>query len=275
MTPDTALAVLANDPFAAVDLAELSLRLAVDEYPNLDVPAYLARLDDLAARVRPRLARAATLEGKVAELAHFLFVEEEFDGNSAAYYDPRNSYLNEVMDRKLGIPLSLSVLAARVGTAAGLQVVGVGLPGHFVAKAMDADGQVLFDPFHGGQLLDGPACEELVSAVTGHPFHATEDSLAATPPGMIAQRMLNNLKATYLREPDYVRAARVIRRLVQLLPGDVTQRRDLGVSLVHAEKPGQAIDHLTAYLTAAPNADDYDVVKGFLKEARKQVARWN
>lgn len=275
MTLDTALAVLANDPFTAVDLAELSLRLAADEYPNLDVPAYLARLDDLAARVRPRLARARTLTDKVTELTHFLFVEEEFDGNSAAYYDPRNSYLNDVLDRKLGIPLSLSVLAVRVGTAAGLRVFGVGLPGHFVAKAMDSDGQVLFDPFNGGQLLDGPACEGLVSAVTGHPFHATEDSLAATPPGLIVQRMLNNLKATYLREPDFPRAARVIRRLLQVAPGDVTQRRDLGVSLVHAEQPGPAIDHLNAYLAAAPNADDYDVVKGFLREARKQVAKWN
>jgi regulator of sirC expression with transglutaminase-like and TPR domain len=276
MKLDTALAVLANDPFTAVDLAELSLRLAADEYPHLDVGGYLARLDHLAREVAPRVARARTLDDKVSELAHFLFVEEEFDGNSAAYYDPRNSYLNDVMDRRLGIPLSLSVLAMRVGGGCGLRVVGVGLPGHFVAKAMDADGgQVLFDPFHGGQLLDPPACEGLVTAVTGHPFYATEDSLAATPPGLIVQRMLNNLKAIYLREPDFPRAARVIRRLIQLVPDDITQRRDLGVSLVHAEQPGPAIDHLNAYLAGAPAADDLDVVRGFLKDARKQVARWN
>ena len=276
MKLDTALAVLANDPFTAVDLAELSLRLAADEYPDLDVAAYLARLDGLTREVAPRVARARTLEDKVSELAHFLFVEEEFDGNSAAYYDPRNSYLNDVLDRKLGIPLSLSVLAVRVGAGCGLQVVGVGLPGHFVAKAMDADGgQVLFDPFHGGQLLDPPACEGLVAAVTGHPFHATEDALAATPPGHIVQRMLNNLKAIYLREPDFPRAARLIRRILQLVPDDITQRRDLGVSLVHAGQPGPAIDHLAAYLAGVPHADDFDVVKGFFKEARKQVAKWN
>ncbi len=276
MKLDTALSVLANDPFTAVDLAELSLRLAADEYPTLDVPAYLSRLDALTAQVAPRVARARTLEDRVTELAHFLFVEQEFDGNSAAYYDPRNSYLNDVMDRKLGIPLSLSVLAVRVGAGCGLHVVGVGLPGHFVAKAIDADGgAVLFDPFHGGQLLDPPACEGLVSAVTGQPFYATEDSLAATPPGHIVQRMLNNLKAIYLREPDFPRAARVIRRLIQLVPEDITLRRDLGVSLVHAGQPGPAIDHLNAYLAGGPNADDFDVVRGFLKEARKQVAKWN
>lgn len=275
MTLDTALSVLANDPFAGVDLAELSLRLAADEYPRLDVSAYLRRLDDLAARVAPRVARAPSLVDKVTELAHFLFIEEEFDGNSAAYYDARNSYLNEVLDRKLGIPLSLSVLAMRVGGGCGLRVVGVGLPGHFIAKAMDGGSEVLFDPFHGGQLLDPQGCEDLVTAVTGHPFYATEDSLAATPPGMIVQRMLNNLKAIYLREPDFPRAARVIRRILQLIPGDITQRRDLGVSLVHAGQPGPAIDHLSAYLASVPNAEDYDVVKGFLKEARKQVAKWN
>jgi len=276
MNPDATLAALADDPLTDVDLAELSLRLAVDEYPTLDVAKYLRRLDALTIEVAPRVASARTLEDKVTELAHFLFVEEEFDGNSAAYYDPRNSYLNDVLDRKLGIPLSLSVLAIRVGAGCGLHVVGVGLPGHFVAKAIDADGgAVLFDPFHAGQILDPSACEELVSAVTGHPFYATEDSLAATPPGHLVQRMLNNLKAVYLRAPDFPRAARVIRRLIQLVPDDLTQRRDLGVSLVHADQPGPAIDHLNAYLAGTPSADDTDVVRGFLKDARKQVAKWN
>lgn len=276
MDLDATLAALADDPFTDVDLAELSLRLAVDEYTDLDVAKYLRRLDALTMEVAPRVASARTLEDKVTELAHFLFVEEEFDGNAAAYYDPRNSYLNDVLDRRLGIPLSLAVLAIRVAAGCGLQVVAVGLPGHVVAKAVDADGgAVLFDPFHSGQLLDPSACEDLVSAVTGHPFFATEEALAASPPGHLVQRMLNNLKAIYLRAPDFPRAARVIRRLIQLVPGDLTQRRDLGVSLVHAEQPGPAIDHLNAYLAGMPDAEDTEVVRRFLKDARKQVARWN
>jgi len=168
------------------------------------------------------------------------------------------------------------VLAAAVGDRAGLSVVGVGLPGHFVAKAVGDDGaEVLFDPFHGGQLLDPAGCEALVSAVTGRPFTLTAEAAAPTPPGLIAVRMLNNLKAVYLKDGDFARAARVMERLVQLDPADPIQRRDLGVSLMHAGHPGRAIDHLRFYLDRAPDADDAAAVQEFLDGAVREVARWN
>jgi regulator of sirC expression with transglutaminase-like and TPR domain len=274
MNLDRTLPELACDPFAQVDLAELNLLLAADEYPGLDVPAYLHVLDELAADVRPRLV--GNLEDRTAAFAEFLFDECGFAGNADDYYDPRNSYLNEVLDRRLGLPIALSILAMSVGERCGLTVVGVGLPGHFIAKAVNECGdEVLFDPFHGGQLLDYDGVEQLIAAVTGHPFHAPEDSLAATPPGLVAQRMLNNLKATYLKSGEFARAARVIRRLTQLVPTDPTQRRDLGVSLVRAGQCGQAMQHLQAYLEMAPMADDAAAARQFLREARKQVAKWN
>jgi regulator of sirC expression with transglutaminase-like and TPR domain len=274
MDLDTTLAALAADPHHPVDLAELALHLAADEYPDLDVPTYLARLDVLADTLRGRLH--GPLARRVVELAHFLFEECGFGGNGDDYYDPRNSYLCDVIDRKLGIPITLSVLAAAVGDRAGLEVAGVGLPGHFIAKAVGGGGDfVLFDPFNGGQFLDPAGCEKLVSAVTGQPFELAPDSLDATPPGLVAVRMLNNLKGAYLRQPDFGRAARATEPLVQLSPADPTQRRDLGVTLVHAGKPGRAIDHLRAYLDAVPDADDRDRVREFLSDARAAVARWN
>lgn len=274
MDLDTTLAALAADPTLPVDLAELALHLARDEYPDLDVPVYLARLDALADELRPRLA--GTLAARTAELAHLLFEEHGFAGNTAEYYDARNSYLNDVLDRKLGIPITLSVVAVAVGTRAGLDVAGVGLPGHFIAKASDPSGHdVLFDPYHGGQFLDAAGCEELVSAVTGRPFELTAEEVAATPPGQVAVRMLTNLKGVYLRDEDFRRAARVMGRLVQLAPDDPLQRRDLGVSLVHAGEPGKAIDHLREYLDRVPTADDADAVRGFLDRATAEVARWN
>ena len=265
---------LAADPRGPVDLADLALHLARDEYPDLDIPKYLGRLDDLAADLRPRLSD--DLPQNAVELTHFLFQEQLFAGNEADYYDPRNSYLNDVLDRKLGIPITLAVVAVAVGTRAGLDVAGVGLPGHFVAKVEGPDGSaVLFDPFHGGQLLDPGGCEALVAAVTGEPFAATPDALAATPPGLVAVRMLNNLKAIYLKQPDYGRAARVMERLARLAPGDPEQRRDLGVALVHAGKPGRAIDHLRAYLDRVPDAADAGTVRDFLNDAVRDVAKWN
>lgn len=273
MDLDHALQTLAADPAAPIDPFELGLHLAADEYPGLDVPVYLSRLDDLADRLAPRLA--GSLPERVAALTGFLFAAEGFAGNEADYYDPRNSYLNEVLDRRLGIPLTLSLLAAAVGDRCGLTVVGVGLPGHFVAKAVAGGEEVIFDPFGGGRVLDRDACAELVRAATGQPFAATDAALAACPPGLVAVRMLSNLKGVYLQRGDFARAARVIGRLVQLRPGDPTQRRDLGVTLVHAGRPGAALDHLQAYLRAAPEADDFDAVAEFRKRALAAVARWN
>ena len=270
------LADLGFDPDAPVDLAELNLHFArgVDD-PGLDLPVYLSKLDDFAEELAPRLESATTLQARATELGHYLFEELGFAGNTANYYDARNSFLHEVLDRRLGIPISLSVLAIAVGERCGLTVRGVGLPGHFIAKVIDGDEEVLFDPFHGGALLTPDGCSELVGTVVGQPFLASPANLRATPPGVIATRMLNNLKAVYLQSAEFAKAAQVIEWLVPLNPGDASQRRDLGVTLVHANEPGRAIDPLTDYLRLAPDAADADVVKDFLREARNQVAKWN
>src|SRR5438128_2597262 len=161
---DSLLQQLAQDPAADVDLAEVALLLAADEYPDLDVASYLARLDDLAARLRPQLVDELAVN--IAALSHFLFEDEGFAGNAVDYYDPRNSYFNDVLDRKLGIPITLSMLAMAIGRRVGIDIVGVGLPGHFIAKAIHGSVEVLFDPFHGGQILAPSECETLIESVT-------------------------------------------------------------------------------------------------------------
>jgi regulator of sirC expression with transglutaminase-like and TPR domain len=270
---DSLLELLALDPAADVDLAVVALHLAVDEYPDLDVPVYLDRLAELANRARPYLG--GSLEECVTGLCRFLFDDEGFAGNTDHYYDPRNSYLNEVLDRKLGIPITLSMLAMAVGRHVELNIVGVGLPGHFIAKAVRDGKQVLFDPFHGGDLLTPEGCEELVTAVTGRAFPMTPDLLAPTPPGLIVIRMLNNLRSIYTQQEDFVRVARVLGRLWQLVPADEALRRDIGAALLRSGKPGPAIDHLRAYLEAAPNAADAEDVRTLLGRALADVARWN
>jgi regulator of sirC expression with transglutaminase-like and TPR domain len=268
------LTVLSEDPNHPVDLARVALLIARDAYSQMNPRVYLRRLDRLAEQLRPRLA--GSLAARTAELSTFLFEECGFAGNTHRYYDPRNSYLNKVIDRQIGLPISLSLVAMAVGTRAGLPVFGVALPGHFVAKAVGEGGEeLLFDPFNGGQFLDPDACEELVGAVTGRSFEATPEALAATPPGAFVLRMLNNLKTAYLADRSHLRAARVARRLVQLLPGDPDQRRDLGLLLVQADRHGPAVDHLKHYLAAAPDADDAEDVRKVLSQALAEVARWN
>jgi regulator of sirC expression with transglutaminase-like and TPR domain len=273
MNLNAALATLAAQPAAPLDVAELALHLARDEYPELDVEAQLAELNAMAHEARTYVG--GDLRARVAGLCRYLFHEMGFRGNTRDYYDPRNSYFNVVLERRTGIPISLSAVAMAVGARAGLEIVGVGLPGHFVAKAR-ADGQeVLFDPFHGGRLLTLSDCEHLVRQVTQQAFRATPERLSPVPVGSIVQRMLNNLKAVYLRQGDFVRAVRVMERLRQLDAADPVQRRDLGASLLHAGQPGKAIDHLSAYLNAVPSAGDAEAVQQLLQRARATVAAWN
>src|SRR5438309_117199 len=147
MDLDAALDLLARDPAASLDAAEVALHLARDECPQLDVEAYLSELAGMGHEARKYVR--GDVAARVAGLCRYLFHEMGFRGNVRDYYDSRNSYLNQVLDRRTGIPITLSLVAMAIGRRAGLEVVGVGLPGHFVAKAV-ADGQeVLFDPFHG------------------------------------------------------------------------------------------------------------------------------
>jgi len=270
---DLLLQQLANDPTADVDLAEVALWLATDEYPDLDVDSYLAKLTDMADRVRSELSDELVVN--LGTLSHILFHEEGFAGNVADYYDPRNSYLNDVLDRKLGIPITLSVLAIAVGRRAGLDIAGVGLPGHFLAKVVQHRMEFLFDPFHGGRLVSPEECEKLIESVTGRPFVLIPDLLAATPPALIIQRMLNNLRSIYAEREDFDRTVRVLNRQRQLSPGDISLRRDIGITQVQAGKHGAAIDHLKAYLESAPYAEDAADVRHALDRALAEVARWN
>jgi regulator of sirC expression with transglutaminase-like and TPR domain len=273
MNLETTLTVLADNPSAPLDLAEVALALARDEYPTLDVEAYLAELNGMAHEARPLLR--GSLEQKVRGLCRSLFHDGGFRGNQRDYYDPRNSYLNDVIDRRTGIPITLCAVVMSVGQRAGLEVAGVGLPGHFVVKAVKGNEEILFDPFHGGRILTTEQCEGLVERVVGIPFQATPESLAAITLGPMVLRMLTNLKGVYLRQGDFPRAVRVIGRLCQLSPNDMLQRRDLGAALLHAGQPGSAIDHLAAYLQTVPAPEDAEAVRRLIGQARGAVARWN
>jgi regulator of sirC expression with transglutaminase-like and TPR domain len=273
MDIDTALQQLAKDPEAPLDPADVALLLARDEYPRLDVEAYLSELAGMAHEVRSRLR--GPLASRVQGLCRYLFHEMGFRGNTNTYYDPRNSFLNEVLDRKTGIPITLSIVAMAVGRRGGLGVFGVGLPGHFIAKAVLGGEEALFDPFHGGRLLSPEQCEVLAEKATGERFEARPDLLQAAPLGPIVSRMLTNLKGIYLHNHDYDRAIRTLARLRQLRPNDPIQHRDLGTVLIEAGEPGRAIDHLAAYLEALPNAKDSASIAKLLAKARLAVAKWN
>jgi len=273
MNVDDSLRMLARDAGCPVDLAELALQLAQDEYPTLDVAEYLDRLDHLAGEARSFLGK--NFEAKVAGLCRFLFREVGFHGNQKEYYDPRNSYLNEVLDRQTGIPITLSLVTMEVGRRLGLRITGIALPGHFVVMARGQNQDILLDPFNDGERIEPNECDQLVQRATGMNLEVKKSDLSPALPGAIVVRMLMNLKGCYLRAGEYTKAARVIGRLIQAAPNDWIQQRDLGACYLQAGLAGKAIDPLEDYLQHTPDAIDREAVQKLIRKARKEVAKWN
>ena len=274
MELNAAITALARDPNAPLDVAEVALLLAREEYTDLDVEAYLGELAGMAREARNYIG-GGLLHCQVSGLCRYLFHEMGYRGNKQNYYDPLNSYLNQVMDRRTGIPITLSLLTMALGQRLGLTITGIGLPGHFIVKAVNAGEQILFDPFHGGRQLTLNDCENLVQQVTGMPFEAKCESLRGMPLGQLVARLLTNLKMIYLKREDYVRASRVISHLVVLSPHDQRERRDLGSVLLKLGQLGQAIDHLRAYLHSGSWLPDSESVQQLLDRACSEICKWN
>jgi regulator of sirC expression with transglutaminase-like and TPR domain len=257
------------------DLTRIALEVACDAYPELDPEACLARIDEIAERVRRHLPVDVRPRRVIDRINAVVYGEEGFRGNAEDYYDPRNSYLNEVLDRRLGIPLSLSVLYLAVADRVGLPMAGMNLPGHFMIRTGWGNAALYVDPFHGGELLDLDGCARRVLEITGEEIDLDEELIAPCPTSVVVARMLRNLKVIHLRDGDFEAALPVLRRLVLLSGFDPTERRDLGVAALQAQHSGEAIDHLEAYINERPKADDVRSVAALLKAARRDVASWN
>jgi regulator of sirC expression with transglutaminase-like and TPR domain len=259
----------------AVPLAEAALAIAQEEYPGMDAGAYLRRIDDLAASVGARLpsrpGRASTLQA----LRAVLFgagerdgaEERAFRGNTDAYYDPRNSFLNEVLDRRLGIPITLGVLTIEVASRVGLPLRGVGFPGHFLVKLEAGDREIFIDPFRGGELLSADDC--VARHRTSSPGSSLDPRhLESIGARSILRRMLHNLQKIYTKERDHVRSLWVVDRLLLLEPDDLTARRDRGILAARLGATSAALADLDAYLAAAPGAPDRKELRELALELR-------
>jgi regulator of sirC expression with transglutaminase-like and TPR domain len=245
-------ALLERDP---VPLDEAALAIAEEEYPQMDREEYLVRLDALAERVRAQAppGRAATL---LHTLRKVLFEEEGYRGNEVDYGDPRNSFLNEVLDRRLGLPITLCVLYMEVARRAGLELVGVGFPGHFLAKYVSPGGaEVFVDAYHGGEMLSADECVARYRARTGG-RDLDRRYLAAVAPRQILARMLHNLKRTYLERKDDVRVWWVLDRILILMPGQLEAMRDRGLVSARLGVASAAERDLETYLARSGDAAD-------------------
>jgi regulator of sirC expression with transglutaminase-like and TPR domain len=264
---------LLRGPDADLDLARAALAVARIEHPDVDERHELARLDALAARVGGgrRGEAGATLE----RLKRLLFDEEGFRGNADEYYDPRNSCLNDVLDRKLGIPITLSILTMEVGRRVGLDIAGVGLPGHFIVSAAIGSRSVLLDPFHGGAELTPSTAADVAARAVGRPVKLEEAHWTPCTRRQIVVRMLRNLKMIYARGSDWDRALGVIDRLLLIDADTPMHLRDRGTVLVKSGRLWEGAAEWEAYLSRYPNVPDADAFRQELRRVRQELGSRN
>ena len=268
---------------AEIDLARACLLISQDAYPGLDVEGYLGEIERHAARLRGRLRETPDAEKRVVALNQFLFDELGFSGNADHYYDPRNSYLNEVLDRRTGIPLTLSVLYLEVGRRIGLALEGVSFPGHFLVRLPLRGSMLVLDPFEGGEPqsevdLRARLRRVIPEGATG-PLPVDELPLEQflEPAGkrQILARLLRNLKGIYREADKPERLLAVLNRMLMVSPEAHAELRERGLVYQRLECYRAALKDLSDYSEREPEAPDIDEVRARLVELGALCARLN
>jgi regulator of sirC expression with transglutaminase-like and TPR domain len=260
----------------AVNVPRAALRFAQSiAYPELNVSYYMERLEQLAVTAATHISPFHSTGQRAEALADFLFLENGFQGNVTHYGDPRNSFLNEVLDRRLGIPISLSVIYLAVADRLEIPAFGVGLPGHFIVGVRDGAEAVYIDPFHGGPLVTEADCARLVEETTGHEGLFEEAWLEPLAPVHVLVRMLNNLRLIYVQKEAWAEALLVLQHLHQLQPESAEHLRDLG--LVHYQKGNirAAANYFDRYVAKAPDSPDATAIRQNFQLALNEWVRVN
>jgi regulator of sirC expression with transglutaminase-like and TPR domain len=264
-----------SKPDAALSLARAALLVGKEEEPRaFEVERCLARLDVMGEEARARIERGAG--SRVESLNRYLFDEQGFTGNVSDYYDPRNSMLHRVLERRLGIPITLSVLYVEVGRRAGLRVEGVGLPGHFVVRAFESEGAegTLVDPFN-RKVTDEDECRQRLDGIYDGALKLGPEHLRAAGVRVILARILGNLKAVYVQAQLFRRALAAVERILLVTPNDIEERRDRGMLLAQLNRMSDAIADTQTYLNLAPDAPDADSVREQLKKMQIRLSMRN
>jgi regulator of sirC expression with transglutaminase-like and TPR domain len=261
-----------------IDLAEAAFLIAQDEYPELDPGRYLAELDRLGGVLRKRLPIDFSPMHRLLALNRYLFVELGFAANDDNYYDPDNSLLHVVLERRRGIPITLSIIYLEIGRRVGLNLAGISFPGHFLVKLPVADGDLILDPYSGGKSLS----EEDLRRRLGELAHDIDPAqlplrqfLEPASKREILARMLRNLKSIHLKNEDLAKALRVMNRLLIVAPDHALEWRDRGLLYERMECSRAALDDLESYLRLAPLAEDVVETRAHVDRLRQLASRLN
>jgi regulator of sirC expression with transglutaminase-like and TPR domain len=252
-----------------IKLAKAALLLAKGEYPDLDIDKYLRKIELMAEEIKRRTGQNTNPHYLISEINRHLFSELGFRGNENDYYNPRNSFLNDVLDRQTGIPISLSVLYMEIADRAGLHISGVAFPGHFIVMYSGVEGKILIDPFNKGRILSEKDCQEMLNRIYVSKIWLRSEFLETITKSQILTRMLHNLKGIYLNSKNFLKALSAVDMILIIDPYAIKDLRDRGLLYYHLECFAQALSDLEAYLSYAPKAEDAEVIRHYITQARK------
>jgi regulator of sirC expression with transglutaminase-like and TPR domain len=257
-----------------VNLTTAALELARDAYPDLSFATVLSWIEDRAAELRGPMTRAGSDEAILGELSECLALHHGIVGSREIFEQADGSFLNRVIEQKTGIPISLSVLYMAVAKAAGIDLLGVGAPGHFLTRYETFDTPLFVDAYAGGTILTYAECAQRLETTQGVPHDEVRQAIEPVGPRLIIIRMLNNLKTLYAKQGEWQACWKVQHRLLALQPSLYGQRRDWGVISLKAGRPGPALEMLEACLKTCP-AEDKDFLEQQKIAAHGKLAQWN
>jgi regulator of sirC expression with transglutaminase-like and TPR domain len=248
-----------------ISLAKAALYIAQEEYTELDVEDYLNAIDTMADAVRERLPSESYPLRIIQTLNRYLYDDLGYSGNQDQYYDPRNSYLNDVIDRRTGIPITLSLLYLELCQRLEFPMVGIGMPGHFLIRPTVNDMEVFVDPFNNGEVLFPEDCQARLEEIYGQPIEWRSQFLEPVDAHRFLARMLTNLKFIHLNGNELSKALADIERILLLYPDALQERRDRGLLYYQTGRWIEASYDLQTYLDGQPSAQDAAVVRQLLK----------
>jgi len=266
---------MVSRPDEALELARVALLVAAESDLDVDIDGELRQLEGWADELRGRITPDLNNLQKLARLRSFVFDDLGFRGDRRDYYSPSNSLLHQVMKRRRGIPLTLSIVFMELGWRIGIPFEGVAFPGHFLVRLPGEPRDLLLDPYKRGMMVHEEDCRQMLLESTGGRLSYDPALTASVGKRDVVARLLHNLKGAYLRAGDDAQALAAVERLLVLAPDDREEIRDRGLLLFRMQKYGPALDSLNAYLEGAPESADRETIEGHVRTLRQLLSSLN
>ncbi len=260
-----------NQPDEQINLAKAALDIAQEEYPDLDPDEYLNALDTMAAEVQERLPAQRYPLRVIQIINQYLYDDLGFTGNNENYYDPRNSFLNDVIDRRTGIPIALALVYLEIARRIDFPMVGVGMPGHFLIRPQFEDVGIFVDAFHRGEILFEQDCRDRLAKIYQQSVQLQATFVEPVSSRRFLTRMLTNLKMIYLNRQELQKALATVERILLLFPDAPMELRDRGLLYFQMGRWSEASQDLNIYLAMLPNAEDAGVIRQLLTQIEHDI----